>query len=511
MDTIKELAWPVALIAIALFFYLSILRLTKRGSLLNLKFKDWVEVSQGNSPASAEPVPVPASVAGEIPATESLPETTSAPPAREDKRATFFTLAKTVDEVDSLFAEFKTEPSYVANQEFWETYYVSHRASIAKVDEQAALEALAQANPSWVWPLSDLYHRHMRLHEFDEAEAALEQALARNNPQHHAHALRLAVDFRFQTKGLESALEFVRGTLAERLADKDAAAVLAAIADAASDDKDPFSVAIIRELSFLRDSDRKSETFDLAYALAETQRYRTRAYALYQRLFWDDERPHVRNNMGVIIGDIDAANQRELYEDSAAKGSQVAIGNLVSALVRAGFIRRAETFLLESGKASETQDPHIASALETIASAKKEASENKDQFDKRITSEDRQYREALTSALKSFVQRGFNVQDGTYVGPNATVNVSSGSVQVEVTDGTSSFRGSLTKKVLCFEGLLEEKGTTLLNSRFRGGVILQLGENELRLIVWPQEVSASPVHITLGPAPSSQEDGELSD
>jgi hypothetical protein len=494
-DLIKILtavAWPIAITFIAIAAIVIVFRVTAKKGEVSVKWKDWGFGAKA-APEMAPPNPEsPLAVAqeGKPDVLDHIADDRGA--GEESEPVLTFWSAKTETDLDSGFERFKAESdAYSKDPEFWETLKVSRRREIGVGDELTELNALAERNPTWVWPIVFKARRHIRLHELQEAEQALSAATARSDSANKKWVLREWVNLQFQRWGTEGALSLIRAKIDEKCSAIEIASMLRALADLTKvDDEDVFSYAILSEISLALDDSDKTVRFNLGFNYGKIPAYRLTAFERYAPLEHDAEWPSASNNMGVIAFAASKAAQNGLFEKAFELKSDVAAANLARTLASDGHIDRAEA-ILEIAKSFPTaaESTHLADAKAKVTDAKEARKKDIERFRSYARKQDQKFSTIIRAAYAHFRSSGavaigrFATSDG-----NLVVIIGPDGADAALKLGATSYVGRLQRHPLSFEGTVSQVGVPVLTAGARNLLILQVGEESLRAILPPMNL-----------------------
>lgn len=499
----QALGWPIAATLISLVVLIIVLRVTAGKGELSFGIKDWFKFRTKSIDATATQAaglahrPAEAVAIDETTA-ETVAEVTADSEAPTVSSSQFWTTSSAAD-IEESFSRFKEEKSYKDDPEFWESIYVDRRRELSIGDEVREFTLLSDTHRDWVWPLIFLIRRYVRLRDSGSAEAALESALARNNAENRRWVLREGISLFYRLYGFDKAIAFCRDHVNGGASDSEISAMLSNLVDLSDINKDVFSSVILREISVKFDRDNKSSLFDLAYRYGFDNEFRVVAFERYRQLGTSNKDwPSAPNNMGVAIHSFSKAAGRDFYEKALELESGVAAANLARGLANDGYVRRAESILESVKEEFSGMDAKVlADARAKVAAARSEIEEEIEKFQTYASKQDSLYTTSVMAAFSFFMKSGVPFADGAFSSSDGSVAVSANAEAANCTYrvGETTYKGRLPRKPLCYAGTVSSEGT-ILNQISRQMLIVHVGEDDLRIIVWPDvSVPLDPLRV----------------
>ncbi|MEG3176326.1 hypothetical protein U1872_08805 [Sphingomonas sp. RB3P16] len=496
IDLAKEIAWPISALLIAICILLIVWRVTAAAGDLSFNVKDWLKLDRKGPSVPAHVEVAPAAISfphdAEAPATaaETLADVAEQDESKNIKN--LFWIDENPDNLESSFEDFKKSESYNNDIEFWESLYVDRRRELAVGYGPDEFRSLANSNIGWVWPLIFLVRRFVRLHDLDNAENTLKEALGRANRDKKVYVLREGIDLYNSLIGFDRSLEFCRDQLLAGASDYEVSSMFLKLAGLVKKEDDPFSAAMLLEIATSYKSNDKDSLFDLAYSYGTIKSLAVIAYERYAKVGTADKNwQSSPNNMGVVMENTNSIVQKEYYEQAFSLGSGIAAANIARGLVSDGYIFRAEQVLKEvdESQCSAGDLSAIADARAKVAAARHSMEKARKSFDEYAAEQDQRYKATIFAALEFFKGSDNRSVVGRFTSADSSVRIIA-----DLEGATCSYKlgdvtlnGRLNRKPLCFEGTVSE-GAALLSYKQRRMLVVQIADTKLRVIIWPEEV-----------------------
>jgi len=508
IDLISAIAWPLAFIIIAGAAVAIVWRLTGKGGLFKLNIKDWVNFERGDAPKELDRENselVGTSQSSDDPKLDTVKELSSetVEEAQADKllpeSVRPFMIEDDVNKLSASFEEFKkSSEAYNDDPEFWESFYVDKRRELGLADEETEFTNLAQSNPQWVWPLIFLVRRYIRLHDSDSAEKVLQQAISRQSSENHQWVLAEGVSLYYELFGFERAMKFVREQYCAGLTDKVSAALFRKLA-VVGKKEDVFSKAILSEVANNLDLSN-NDLFDLAYLYGAQGPFKIISFERYRELLLrDGSWPHAANNMGVIVDD-NKPLEIHYFESSLSSKSAVAYANLARNLASDGYVDRAEKLLAEAPEQDSGTTGHqtMLEAQARVSKARVELDAAKLKYERFAADQDKRYKALIFASLEYFKACEHGETSGAFVSDDKQLGILiTNDIQCVWRIGDNTLSGTLSKKPLCYEGIVSHLGKGgLLDYSSRHVLAVRVSDEKLRVVIWPYGLKLdSPLQI----------------
>jgi hypothetical protein len=490
---VSALAWPIASVIIAVISLIIIWRLTGATGKLKMGIKDWFNVErESHSPSAVSQSqdvlesPIPTIERNTQIVEEATMEELSTS-VNPDVGSPKFVTESDATNIDELFIEFKEKsPRYKESSELWETLYIVKRGDYGLADDERELQALADANVSWVWPLVILIKRYVQLHNLPSAEAALAQALSRGASDKRKWVLKQGVNLYFTFFGFERAFSFVHDQIALGVLNTEISAMFDTLASY-GDNEDPFSRAILDEISIRMQRDDNLK-FNIAHNYANIREFGVIGFDHYRDLTNDDDDDNQSNNMGCLLED-GSSVQIDYFEQEVRRGAPIAIANVARSLARNGFVARAER-LLESAPSEELGSEGysaLADARAKVAKARDQVQESKKKIEGFAKEQYKRYAAMIFAGYEFFKKSGPRGPVGAFISDDRKLVIVIGEpTRCAYRSDERTFGGELTRKPLCFEGQISGSGGGgILDMKFHRVLAVQVTDDKVRALLWP--------------------------
>lgn len=474
VEIIKAVAMPVAIIVTAICVVVVVIVISRKGSPLRVKFRDWFEIDGHAKPIVGELNPpftdAPSQNTAISTGAAALPSSTEAPiesatenrneapiieAGQADTTSCFFS-ATDPDELKTCFTELeKDSNSFVNNDpEFWQTHYINRLHSLSKTEASGDLEKLRLENPTWIWPLINLIDFDIRAGRMNEAKKRLMDGMPHVESSGYSRLLAEGVVLLFRYFSPQEAYAFVEERTNSGISDNLVAAMVGSLANVELE-RDPSPAnQVLREIELSLDSTRNSSLWKLAYGYGEHSQFELLAYRRYRELVLVDEStgPSL-NNMGVIAHKYSREVGISHQEDAAEMGELYAIGNIASDLIKNGHLNSAAR-LLESTENNTTTT--IVSARTAMITAVAERDKKLDALRQIAMEEGARVRQYSIDAFDMIVRRGENSPLGTYMSKDksCTVTINKESGSLDFSSQNVNMKSMLEKKNYCYSGTI---------------------------------------------------------
>ena len=283
---------------------------------------------------------------------------------------------------------------------------------------------------------------------------AREQLTAENSRWYYPEAIRVY----WSLIGPSKAYDLLKSLACSGVTDKDLAEMLETLSRLEDIENDVFSVAALTELEIVFDRSRHSRRFALAYRYMDRDDTKFLAHRHFRALELEEyEKAAVLNNLGVTLSSAGTAAQMIFYERAISSNEHVAAGNVASQLIHYGFIDRAKA-ILDSIDDNETTT--VADARKALLEAFSEVNGKVEKFEKQSIEDADRFRSVLIRGFEFFKLGNSDAALGQFVSDDRTivVNVDPQQAIVEWKGALFSYRGSLARKSLYFQGSVSATG-----------------------------------------------------
>lgn len=509
MDVVKlaeAVAWPFASIIIALVFLLMTRMIVTKSGKMGFKIKDWLSIEADASkkifeastvPVISEPIDPPdAAAAGSDVFVTNDGSTASLPPVvseatQEQNDLPFSRLmaANTRGELEAAFADFKNEDDVKGDLDFWTSFFVERKKRLGVAGTSDELEALANANPTWVYPSLELLRTAVEAHDTDRALQLIEQLLARRTSDNATSILPTVFYAYFALYSPERAMQFYQEQNKYGLASSEKAALLSAFAGNLDKGADKFAYRVASEMALVADPGKKAEGFQLAYSYGDDDKSWALSYNAYTEIGQkSDQYVWSLNNRGVLIQGIDKSASVSFYEKGLSRGNALSISNLARLLIDDGYIAVGERLLdgiTDPGDAAE----HITTTRAAALKARRAMQKQLEEVATFTAAEAKRYRAVIGRALRT-LDVGVNLTNGLFASDDGAflVMLDSAGAAVRNTVGTILLEGVLPVSPVGFNGIIYTKGNGLLGSILSVS-IFATGQSEMTAVIWPASKS----------------------
>lgn len=509
MDVVKfaeAVAWPLASIIIALVFLLVTRMIVTRSGKMGLKIKDWFSMEADTSkqiveaatiPAVAEPIEAPdtATAGGDVLHTNDgstaslLPVVVDSPEEKINQPFSRVMGATTLGDLEAAFADFKNEDGVEKDIDFWTSFFVERKKILGIAGTSDELEALANANPSWIYPSLDLLRAAVEAHDTDRALQLIEQLLARRTSDNATYILPTVLYAYFAVYSPERAMQFYREQNKYGLTSSEKASLLSALAGNLDKGADKFAYRAASEMALVADPGKKAEAFQLAYSYGDDDKSWALSYNAYTEIgYKSDHYVWSLNNRGVLLQGIDKSASVDYYERGLERGNAQSISNLARHLIDDGYIAVGERLLdsiADPGDAAE----HIATTRAAALKARRKMQKQLEEVATFAAAEAQRYRAVIGRALRA-LDAGVTLTNGLFASEDGAflVMLDGAGAAVRSTVGTILLEGVLPMSSVGFNGIIYTKGSGLLGSILYVS-IFATGQSELTAVIWPANKS----------------------
>ena len=483
------LAWPIALIVVALISLIIVWRITSSKSIVSLGVKDWFKIETKELtaiPASTENPVIESSAPAKDMETESDARFSASDGEKKD--AGVFFLCDNAADLDDAFLKFKEDESFKDDPDFWHCIYVERKCELGVADEYAELLNLSNSHPEWVWPHICMLRRNVRLHQPEAAERSLAAALKTMNQDTRKYVLRDGIFYYGKLFSFDRALQFALDHLKDISNDIDKSYVIIALSEVNKE-------SALSESNILKDianflNFQKSDTFDIAYSFGESADTHLIAFARYQELYRKDPAwGSSANNMGVIVND-DALLESDYFEKAILAGDAMGFANLARNLSSAGFVGRAEKLLQDAPQEgnSEVAISALADARAKVATARRKLDDARSALERHVGSEDGKYRGFVFSAFSFLESNGNSDFTGLFISSDESAGVLVlDALKAAIKLDGVLYTGNLVRKKVWYEGALRKASpTSILDFGSLRVLIALVSADEVRMLVFPK-------------------------
>jgi hypothetical protein len=398
--------------------------------------------------------------------------------------------AENVFELDSAFADF-TREERDADFDFWTTYYVERKQVMGVGGTSEELDALADANPTWISPLTSLLRKAVEAHDLDRANALIAQLLARRTKENSASILPSVLYAYFRMLSPERAVEFYREQSQIGLSSSEKAAMLSGLASNFDNLANVFAYRTLSEMALIADPARKGQSFQLGYSYGDQENMWALAFTRYGDVDTkSDQHTWSINNSGVLLQGIDNRVSIDFYEQAMAAGNALATSNLARLLINAGFLAAGER-LLDSIADAQDAAEHIATTRAAALSGRRQMSKRFEEISNFAREETQRYNSVIARALRA-LDRGEAPINGVFGSTDRSflVLLDAAGAGCRVTIGTLTYEGVLVSSPIGFDGFLSAKGQGILGGHLSLSLFIA-GSRELVAVTWPNTKSTS--------------------
>jgi hypothetical protein len=505
MDVVKlaeAVAWPLASIIIALVFLLVTRMIVTKSGKMGVKIKDWFSMEADTSKqivetvtnqAAAERIEAPdaATAGGDVlvvndGSTASLPsDVADAPEEQADRPFSRVIAATTLTDLESAFADFKSEDDVKKEIDFWTSFFVERKKGLGIPGTSDELEALANANPTWIYPSLDLLRAAVEAHDTDRALQLIEQLLARRTSENATYILPTVLYAYFALYSPERAMQFYQEQNKYGLTSSEKTSLLSALAGNLDKGADKFAYRTASEMALVADPGKKAEAFQLAYSYGDDDKSWALSYNAYAETgHKSDQYVWSLNNRGVLLQGIDKSASVDFYERGLDRGNAQAISNLARLLIEDGYIAVGERLLdgiADPGDAAE----HVATTRAAALKARRKTQKQLEEVATFAAAEAQRYRAVIGRALRA-LDAGVTLTNGLFASEDGAflVMLDAAGAAVRSTVGTISLEGVLPMSSVGSNGIIYTKGSGLLGSILYVS-IFATGRSEMTAVIWP--------------------------
>jgi hypothetical protein len=505
MDVVKfaeAVAWPLASIIIALVFLLVTRMIATKSGKMGVKIKDWFSMEADTSKqiveavtnqAAAGPIEAPdaATAGGDVlvtndGSTASLPSVVAdAPKEQADRPFSRVIAATTLTDLESAFADFKSDDDVKKEIDFWTSFFVERKKGLGIAGTSDELEALAIANPTWIYPSLDLLRAAVEAHDTDRALQLIEQLLARRTSENATSILPTVLHAYFALYSPERAMQFYQEQIKYGLTSSEKASLLSALAGNLDKGADKFAYRAASEMALVADPGKKAEAFQLAYSYGDDDKSWALSYNAYaETAHKSDQYVWSLNNRGVLLQGIDKSASVDFYERGLDRGNAQAISNLARLLIEDGYIAVGERLLdgiADPGDAAE----HVATTRAAALKARRKTQKQLEEVATFAAAEAQRYRAVIGRALRA-LDAGVTLTNGLFASEDGAflVMLDAAGAAVRSTVGTILLEGVLPMSSVGSNGIIYTKGSGLLGSILYVS-IFATGRSEMTAVIWP--------------------------
>lgn len=509
MDIVKfaeAVAWPLASIIIALVFLLVTRMIVTKSGKMGVKIKDWFSMEADTSKqiveaATSQPVAEPieardaATAGGDVVVTNDG-STASPPPVvaddpkeQIDRPFSRVIAATTLGDLESAFADFKNEDDVEKELDFWTSFFVERKKGLGIAGTPDELEALANANPTWIYPSLDLLRAAVEAHDTDRALQLIEQLLARRTSDNATYILPTVLYAYFALYSPERAVQFYKEQNKYGLTSSEKASLLSALAGNLDKGADKFAYRAASEMALIADPGKKAEAFQLAYSYGEDDKTWALSYNAYTETgYKSDHYVWSLNNRGVLLQGIDKSAAVDFYERGLDRGNAQSISNLARLLIEDGYIAVGERLLdgiADPGDAAE----HVATTRAAALKARRKMQKQLEEVATFAAAEAQRYRAVIGRALRA-LDAGVTLSNGLFASEDGAflVMLDGAGAAVRNTVGTILLEGVLPMSAVGSNGVIYTNGSGLLGSILSVS-IFATGRSEMTAVIWPANKS----------------------
>ena len=493
---IQAVAMPAAIIVCSVTILIIVIILSRKGSKLRLKVRDWVEVgSDGQTEkvgvqSNEDDMAVIAQREVEKIIDEEPGEVAKSSVDADEVSSPLMALvdAANSEDLEVAYNACRDDPSSIvrADEEFWTTYYVQRKAKFENADENVRLIELHEQHAEWAHPIAIIIGHLVNQGQFGKAESWLSIGLKNKRSSGYPRVLSAGINLRDQSGGYEKVLEFFWSMIGD-LDDAHAASLISAVVDVREERQKSIGLNLLREVEISLDPTRSGSLWKLAYQYGERKSTELISYRRYREMLMKDKSVSASlNNMGVIAAEFSDNLGIFHQEEAIEKGDDFSVGNIANRLIAAGFLERAGS-LLDRYRDNNTT-PTILKARSELQMALTAQQKKLEELRDLAYSTGTKVRSAAVEAYNVVLQRK-NLTSSIYSSDSGEILIDDRGAQLKVKIAGKQYEGRLQPFLLGYEGGITDNGSgaaaaALLLSSHHAVVLRSESERELNLMIF---------------------------